>query len=125
MKKYNTLEVMNNAKGTKKVFKTNALRYSEKRGFHSTSGKRWTARAFTYLNDLFELCEWEEVIEPVDFETAYADCKENGTMYDNPHSFITKNEAGYVCIHRKHNHELEVTDTRGLILNNKWTRYDG
>ena len=46
--------------------------------------------------------EWEEVIEPVDFITAYNDCLENGTEYICEdyyfHFKIYKNEYGNVII---------------------------
>lgn len=59
-KKMNTLEMMNLAKDNGKTYRVNDMLYNIKLGFHDTFGKKWYADAFDYLNDLFEVNEWEE-----------------------------------------------------------------
>ena len=56
----NTLEMMNLAKDNGKTYRVNDMLYNIKLGFHDTFGKKWYADAFDYLNDLFEVNEWEE-----------------------------------------------------------------
>lgn len=59
-KKMNTLEMMNLAKDNGKTYRVDDMLYNIKLGFHDTFGKKWHADAFDYLNDLFEVNEWEE-----------------------------------------------------------------
>lgn len=56
----NTLEMMNLAKDNGKTYLVNDMLYNIKLGFHDKSGKKWYGDAFDYLNDLFEINEWQE-----------------------------------------------------------------
>lgn len=59
-KKMTTLEMMNLAKDNGKTYLVNDMLYNIKFGFHDKSGKKWYGDAFDYLNDLFEINEWQE-----------------------------------------------------------------
>lgn len=58
-----TFEMMRRAEVTGKTYVVNDLRYSRDKGFHSKSDDKWEARAFRYLNDLFDIEGWKE-LEP-------------------------------------------------------------
>ena len=65
-----TLEMMNIAKDTNKKFKTQDLYYTYKDGFISKTGQQWSGKAFMYVNDIFEIDDWEVAKKPVTWQEA-------------------------------------------------------
>ena len=70
-----------------------------------------------------ENSDWQEVIEPVDFITAYKDCLENGTEYKG---FSKWDERyGEVIMRKESGNEVWVLDYDGqanVHLNCKWIK---
>jgi hypothetical protein len=65
-----TLEMMNIAKDTNKKFKTSDLYYTYKDGFISKTGQQWSGKAFMYVNDIFEIDDWEVAKKPATWQEA-------------------------------------------------------
>ena len=62
-----TLEMMNKAQDTNKVFRKDQLHYSEEIGFVDIHNLEWDAKAFSTLNDFMLISGWEEVKQPYTF----------------------------------------------------------
>jgi hypothetical protein len=60
---------------------------------------------------------WEEVIEPVDFLTAYKDCLENGTKYVN----CDFKDQSLICLGNKVHLDQREIYSRSL-LSGKWIK---
>ena len=58
-----TLEMMNKAKENGKTYITEDMRFSTEKGFHGDNGKPWNASAFSTLNQVIEIDDWE-LLEP-------------------------------------------------------------
>ena len=54
-----TFEMMKDAEKTGRTYITEDLRFSMKNGFHNNYGKPWSANAFSELNDVLKLDDWE------------------------------------------------------------------
>ena len=54
-----TFEMMKEAEKTGQTYVTEDLRFSMKNGFHDNCGKPWNANAFSELNDVLKLDDWE------------------------------------------------------------------
>ena len=55
-----TLEMMNEAERTGKTYSAENLLYNNKLGFHGKAKNGWEDFAFSFLNDLFYICDWKE-----------------------------------------------------------------
>lgn len=55
-----TLDMMNLARTNNKTYRSNDCLYNTKLGFHDKVGCEWDAASFTYLNELFDIDNWEE-----------------------------------------------------------------
>jgi len=66
-----TFEMMKLAEKTGKTYKFRSLCYSTVNGFvGDTSGEPYKTEAFSYLNELLEIDDWEEVKQPVTWQEA-------------------------------------------------------
>ena len=54
-----TFEMMKEAEKTGQTYVTEDLRFSIKNGFHNNYGRPWSANAFSELNDVLKLDDWE------------------------------------------------------------------
>lgn len=59
-KKMTTFEMMIEAKDSGKTYRADDMLYNAKFGFHDKYGNKWDVNSFDYLNDLFELNNWQE-----------------------------------------------------------------
>lgn len=55
-----TLDMMNLAKETRKIYVTGDLFYSKEDGFTDEDGNEWSGDNFETLNELMKLDDWEE-----------------------------------------------------------------
>ena len=54
-----TFEMMKDAEKTGRTYISEDLRFSMKNGFHNNYGTPWGANAFSELNDVLKLDDWE------------------------------------------------------------------
>ena len=55
-----TLEMMNEAERTGKTYRADNLLYNNELGFHAKNKNRWAGFPFPFINNLFDLRNWEE-----------------------------------------------------------------
>lgn len=58
-KKMNTLEMLIQANKDGKTYKYSDMRYNKCFGFHDRKGEKWEGYAFKYINDIFEINDWQ------------------------------------------------------------------
>src|SRR5699024_8389385 len=55
----NTIEMYLQAQRDGKIYHCKDMRYNVREGFHDKYGRPWKGHAFEYVNDIFDLNEWE------------------------------------------------------------------
>lgn len=55
----NTIEMYLQAQRDGKTYRNEDMRYNIREGFHDEDGRPWDGRAFEYVNEIFDLNEWE------------------------------------------------------------------
>ena len=55
----NTLEMYLQSKKDGKTYRHEDMRYNARQGFHDEDGYPWDGCAFEYVNEIFDLNEWE------------------------------------------------------------------